>query len=394
VSNPIVPLSKIVSELENGSRPEGGVDDSGDVFTVGGEHLNDDGGFDFSSVKLISHEFFQQMKRGKVKPNDIIIVKDGATTGKTSFVTDKFPHFPCAINEHVFRLSVRQTVVDPRYVFYYLYSPKGNREILDDFRGATVGGISQDFVNKVFIPLPPLPEQHRIAAFLSRADRLRRLRRVGDSLSASLLQSVFLEMFGNPKTNSKHWQVAKFSDVCESRLGKMLDDKQQTGKYLRLYLRNINVQWANIDLSDVAQMDFNEKDREEFRLKNGDVLICEGGEVGRSAIWRDEMPECYFQKALHRARPNPKLAIPEYIIWLMFMMAQTGGLGDFTSQVTIAHLTGEKLKELVIPVPPLPEQEQFAAVVRRVGALRKRQAESARQAEGLFHSLLSQSFGG
>ena len=80
-----VPLAEIVEELENGSRPQGGVDNSGDVFSVGGEHLNDFGGFDFSSVKMISHDFFNKMNRGKVKPDDIIIVKDGATTGKTSF---------------------------------------------------------------------------------------------------------------------------------------------------------------------------------------------------------------------------------------------------------------------------------------------------------------------
>ena len=282
--------------------------------------------------------------------------------------------------------------IDRDYLLYFLrfYEP----ELAKAGTGSTFSAISCEDLETVKIPLPPQPEQRRIADLLTRTDRLRRLRRVGNAISASLLQSVFLEMFGNPKTNSKHWQGAKFSDVCESRLGKMLDDKQQTGKHLRPYLRNINVQWANIDLSDIAQMDFNQKDREEFRLKYGDVLICEGGEVGRSAIWRDEMPECYFQKALHRARPDPKLAIPEYILWLMFMMAQTGGLGDFTSQVTIAHLTGEKLKELIIPVPPLPEQEQFAAVVRWVESLRGRQRESARQGEGLFQSLLNEAFGG
>jgi type I restriction enzyme S subunit len=155
----------------------------------------------------------------------------------------------------------------------------------------------------------------------------------------------------------------------------------------------LNVQWHKLDLSDVAEMDFDEKDRKEFRLEYGDVLICEGGEVGRAAIWRNELPECYFQKALHRARPNAKIAKPEYIIHLLWWLAHTGGLGDFTSQVTIAHLTGEKLKELVIPVPPLNLQEEFAGVVARVEALRARMSEAQRQVEGLFQSLLAESFG-
>ena len=316
---------------------------------------------------------------------DVLIAWDGANAGTIGFNLEGYIGSTIAI------LRPTQDDIHAPYLGYFLRSKFS--EIQENTTGATIPHVNRGYLESLRLPLPPLPEQRRIASLLSRADRLRRLRRVGDSLSASLLQSVFLEMFGNPKTNSKHWQVEKFNDVCESRLGKMLDEKQQTGKHLRSYLRNINIQWANIDLSDVAQMDFNEKDREEFRLKNGDVLICEGGEVGRSAIWRDEMPECYFQKALHRARPNPKLAIPEYIIWLMFMMAQTGGLGDFTSQVTIAHLTGEKLKELVIPVPSMPQQEQFARVVRQVESLRSRQAESARQGEVLFQALLSQSFG-
>jgi len=316
---------------------------------------------------------------------DVLIAWDGANAGTIGFNLEGYIGSTIAI------LRPTQDDIHAPYLGYFLRSKFS--EIQENTTGATIPHVNRGYLESLRLLLPPLPEQRRIASLLSRADRLRRLRRVGDSLSASLLQSVFLEMFGNPKTNSKHWQVEKFNDVCESRLGKMLDEKQQTGKHLRSYLRNINIQWANIDLSDVAQMDFNEKDREEFRLKNGDVLICEGGEVGRSAIWRDEMPECYFQKALHRARPNPKLAIPEYIIWLMFMMAQTGGLGDFTSQVTIAHLTGEKLKELVIPVPSMPQQEQFARVVRQVESLRSRQAESARQGEVLFQALLSQSFG-
>jgi restriction endonuclease S subunit len=84
---------------------------------------------------------------------------------------------------------------------------------------------------------------------------------------------------------------------------------------------------------------------------------------------------------------------PEYLIHLFWWLAQTGGLGDFTSQVTIAHLTGEKLKELAIPIPPLSLQEEFAGVVTQVEALRGCMAEAGRQVEGLFEALLAESFG-
>jgi hypothetical protein len=140
----LVPLSRIVSVLESGGRPKGGiVAGGGEVFSLGGEHLDEYGSFDLSNKRFIPRAFFEQMKRGIVESKDILIVKDGATTGKVSYVGKSFPYSLCAINEHLFRLAVDEKVADSAYVFYYLLSPRGNREILQDFRGATVGGISQ-----------------------------------------------------------------------------------------------------------------------------------------------------------------------------------------------------------------------------------------------------------
>jgi type I restriction enzyme S subunit len=390
VSNSVVSLSEIVSELENGSRPEGGVDDSGDVFSVGGEHLNDFGEFDFSSVKLISHDFYQQMKRGKVKLNDIIIVKDGATTGKTSFVTDKFPHFPCAINEHVFRLSVKQTVADPRYVFYYLYSPKGNREILDDFRGATVGGISQNFVNKVFIPVPSLPEQRRIADLLSRADRLRRLRRFGDSLSASLLQSVFLEMFGDPAKNSKKWKVEKLADVGTLDRGRSKNRPRNAtelygGKYP--FIQTGDIANANGYIRSYQQT-YSELGLKQSKLwKSGTLCITIAANIGKTAIMTFD---ACFPDSVVGFIPNEQTNVEYVQYWLSFLQKE---LEETAPESAQKNINLEILRDLNIPVPPLPEQEQFAAVVRRVESLRGRAGESARQGEGLFQSMLARTFG-
>jgi len=289
---------------------------------------------------------------------------------------------------------VRPTKADPNYIAYWLKSPTFMAWRNSQANGVNIQNLRPNEVREIEIPLPRLTEQKRIASLLARADRLRTLRRTAHDLGESLLQSVFLEMFGHVRVNDKKWELAKFEDVCPSRLGKMLDDKKQTGKHKRPYLRNFNVRWYELDLSDIAEMDFDEKDRKEFRLEFGDVLICEGGEVGRAAIWRNEIEECYFQKALHRARPNPKFTNPEYIVHLLWWMAQSGGLVDATSQVTFAHLTGEKLKELVIPVPPLSLQEEFAGVVARVELLRGRMSEAGRQVEGLFESLLAEAFDG
>jgi type I restriction enzyme, S subunit len=107
-------------------------------------------------------------------------------------------------------------------------------------------------------------------------------------------------------------------------------------------------------VDELRTMDFNEGDRREFALHDGDLLICEGGEVGRTAIWRDQMKNVYFQKALHRVRLHAAVAVPECIQYFMWFMANNGGFKDFTTSATIAHLTGVKLKNLPTSVPPLP----------------------------------------
>ena len=155
--------------LESGSRPRGGVRGIREgIPSLGGEHLNNEGSFNFKKIKYVPEEFFESLNKGQINPNDIIVVKDGATTGKTSFVDNNFPHKRAAVNEHLFIVRVDPKVTFPKFVFYYLFSSKGQKQILSDFRGATVGGISRNFPLKVDIPLPPLNEQEQIVSELER----------------------------------------------------------------------------------------------------------------------------------------------------------------------------------------------------------------------------------
>ena len=156
-------------KLESGSRPKGGVRGILEgIPSLGGEHLNADGGFNFEKIKYIPAEFFESLKKGRIYPDDIIVVKDGATTGKTSYVDNDFPHNRAAVNEHLFIVRVDPEVAFPKFVFRFLFSSKGQKQILSDFRGATVGGISRNFPSKVNVPIPSLPEQEQIVSELER----------------------------------------------------------------------------------------------------------------------------------------------------------------------------------------------------------------------------------
>ena len=201
-------------------------------------------------------------------------------------------------------------------------------------------------------------------------------------------------MFGDPVTNPMGWDVLPFESIGNSRLGKMLDKGKEVGDCQFPYLANTNVQWGRFDLAGLRTMDFSESDREEFRLEDGDLLICEGGEVGRTAIWHGGHDRIYFQKALHRVRLDPTVSVPEYVFQFMWFMAKNGGFRDLTTSATIAHLTGVKLKRLPFPRPPLELQHRFATVVESVGQQKARQRAHLAELDTLFASLQSRAFRG
>lgn len=149
--------------------------------------------------------------------------------------------------------------------------------------------------------------------------------------------------------------------VADVQLGKMLSPKAKTGSSYYPYLRNTNVQWGRIDISDLAQMDFTEAERVKFELRFGDLLVCEGGEPGRCAVWRNDMPGCYYQKALHRVRPHEGKADSEFLSLWIWRQAITGAFEDQNAKTTIAHLPQVRLEQLLVPDLSITEQRRTAA---------------------------------
>lgn len=294
------------------------------------------------------------------------------------------------LNQHIFKAIPNEKIIDRSFFVFVIQT------IMDDMKrkthGSTMKHIVKSEFNNIIIPLPPLETQRKIVAILKKAEETKRFRAQADELANQLLHSIFLEIFGDPVKNPKGWRKVQFNKVCQTRLGKMLDKKKQTGLQSKPYLRNANVQWGRFDLSNIFEMDFNETERAEFLLRKGDILICEGGEIGRAAIWNNELPECYFQKALHRARPYTNSATPEFIVNLMLILGKCDGFKNFTSQSTIAHLTGVKLNLFPIILPPLILQQKFASIVEKVESLRWNQKQSLQEIDNLFSILMQKAF--
>jgi len=279
-----------------------------------------------------------------------------------------------------------------KFVYYYL---SGNMHLLENgFKGAGLKHISKSYIEDLEIPLPNLQTQQKIAAILDKADELRQYNKQLIAKYDALTQSLFLDMFGDPVRNEKGFPLKQLKEFGSSRLGKMLDGKKIIGNNLKPYLRNSNVQWFCFQLDDLLQMDFDKKDKIEFSLLFGDILMCEGGEIGRCAIWKNEIEDCYFQKAIHRIRLNDKYVLPEYFVYMFKKLSDNGGLDEFKSAATISHLTGEKLKKMRIPIPPIELQNQFSNRVQLIETQKQQAQEALAKSEDLFQSLLQQAFKG
>ena len=170
------------------------------------------------------------------------------------------------------------------------------------------------------------------------------------------------------------WAVVELAEVAEHDLGKMLDRAKQKGDPLP-YLRNINVRWGSFDLSDVLEMKFESDEIKRFELEAGDLVVCEGGEPGRCAIWPGSAATMMYQKALHRIRPG-KFMDARWIRYQLQMDAFTGSLEQSFTGTTIKHFTGESLAKYKVLLTNLVEQKRIAdkldVLLARVDATRAR----------------------
>jgi type I restriction enzyme S subunit len=164
------------------------------------------------------------------------------------------------------------------------------------------------------------------------------------------------------------------------------------GQHARPYLRNVNVQWDHIDTYDLLEMDFKPVEQPTFRLHAGDVLICEGGEVGLAAIWNGQIEECYYQKALHRLYPNSTIASADFVVLLLWPLARSGVLLGSSTHATIAHLTGVQLKNLRVICPPIDLQDEFVQQMAQYHSIQFQQIFAMQKAENTFNALLAQVF--
>ncbi len=284
----------------------------------------------------------------------------------------------------------------PKYLFYVTRSDI-YRYFIDALSdGMNINNLKWSQLSQFQISIPPLAEQKRIVAVLDEAFAAIATATANTEKNLANARELFeSRLHAAFSIQSSMCAEATVSDLGVHSLGKMLDKKKNRGD-LRPYLRNFNVRWFEFDLSSLHKMRFLASEKDQYTVKPGDLLICEGGYPGRAAIWQG--PEViHFQKAVHRVRFHDQNHAKWFLYFLYYMDA-TEKIQYYFTGAGIQHLTGKALASISIPTPPAKEiakhVEDLEAIQDKVEELTKTGENKLALLAELKQSLLHQAFTG
>ena len=372
---------------------------------------------DISKMNYIDEDTHSNfLKRSVLYENDLLITIAG-TLGRTAIVRKE--NLPLNANQAVSIVRLVNAVeFDLMYIIIALNAPQTQKTLTEQKKITAIPNLTLEIISDCCIPIPPLAEQHRIVSKIEQLlpyieqyekaeTQLTALNETfPEMLKKSILQeavqgklvpqdpndepaSVLLERIKAEKqrlikegkikkdkheTNEitsgkipyeipKSWVWVHLDNVAVSDLGKTLDKAKNTGN-LQPYLCSINVYWNGIDLTKIKEAKFEDSELSKYLLRKGDLLICEGGEVGRCCVWDKDIP-MYYQNALHRIRFYCNIN-PYYFKYIMELYKGIGIIEAYSKGVTIKHLVQQSLNSIYFPLPPLAEQHRIVAKIEEL----------------------------
>lgn len=348
----------------------------------------------FDEIKYINDSFL--IPRDKILKKDSILIcmSNGSKQhlGKVAFIDKEYNY---AFGGFMGLIIPNKEVIYPQYLYYSCQSISYKQYLKSIGNGANITNLKFQDLSRYMLPVPHIQEQKRIVLELDKLTRVLTKKREQLKELDRLGQAIFYDMFGDPILNENGWEIDVWKKMFDTRLGKMLDKKKQVVTDRKLYyLGNSNVLWGDFNLKSLNSMSFSEREIEQLKLKKGDLLICEGGDAGRCAIWEEDNSEILFQKAIHRARIKDRSVLDiRYVQVLLFEMKRLGGLKNYLSKATIEHLTGEKLNTLQIPVPPITIQQSFAQRMEQIESQKLKIIQSLKDVQQLLDYTMNKYFG-
>ena len=323
-----------------------------------------------------------------IKKGDYLIGMDG------EFNLAEWKSRDALLNQRTCKVVFDDNFIVPKYGFYFL--PKKLKEIENSTAYVTVKHISHKQILNIQIPLPPLPIQKQIAQILEQADLAKQKRKEANKLTDEFLQSVFIEMFGDPNINTFGWDIGTVNDAIEySEYGSSNKSNEEKIGYPVLGMSNITYE-GQLDLTNLNYVQLTDAEFKKLKLEQGDIIFNRTNStelVGKTTYWNksfDAVLASYLVKIKLNKKFNPTV--------FSFLLNTTHFKKMFVKRckkaVGQSNISPTLLKEFPIYFPPLSLQKQFAEIINKTDALKEKQKQSEQELENLFQSLMQKAFKG
>lgn len=308
-----------------------------------------------------------------VNSDDVVLIWDGSKAG------DTFTGLKGILASTMIKIDVKDEHKVSKKLIYYFLKTKFN--ILNtETTGSTIPHISKTVFENLVVLLPPLEEQRKIAKVLDTIQQAIELQdRIIEqtkNLKKSLMQKLFTEgLYGEEQKETeiglipKSWEVVRLGEVFEVQQGKQLSRKREIkkGEIECKFLRTSNVFWEGIKLKNLDTMFIDRKELDGLKVRKGDIFVCEGGDVGRTAILEEDIDfDLIFQNHLHRLRPKSGDIYSKFFVYWMKKYIKLDKVHVPANVTTIPNLSASRLKLFPIPLPSLEEQKQIAHILSTV----------------------------
>lgn len=333
----------------------------------------------------ISEEIVKKIKGTIVPANSVVFAKIGeAVKLNRRAITSQ----DCLVDNNAMGIYPDQKIIYLSYFYHYMCNLK-----LEQYAEATtVPSVKKSVIENLDIPLPEYDEQIRISTLIDKINECISLRKQQLAKLDELVKARFVELFDS------YIEAAKLSDVATVSGGLTKNAKRDKLPLRMPYLRVANVSFASIDVSEMLDIGLTEEEYEKTLLQNGDLLFVEGNgspdQIGRVAIWQNEIVPCVHQNHLIKSRFNRGLVIP---VFAMYYFMSPKGREQIRSKAVstsgLYTLSVSKISDLAIPVPPIELQNQFAAFVEQTDKSKSAIQQSLDKLETLKRALMQKYFG-
>ena len=353
-----ISLNQFINNIENGSRPSGGVKNNiSGILSLGGEHIHNSLGIlNLTNPKYVPSDFYKNAKNGKIKKYDILLCKDGALTGKVAIVNDELNNEHAMVNEHVFILRCLN-LTNQKYLFNYLYSSQGQNILKSKITGAAQGGLNLTNLKSIQIPLPPLEIQQKIVDEIEEVEKI-------NSSKKDEISRLNLKIKDISTINATNKKLEDFALLLKR--GK--SPKYSTEKTNIMILKSGQIRGLNtFDLSvkNYASQSMNIDER---LLQKNDLLINSTGvgTAGRVNIFKLE-GNYFVDSHVTILRLDETKLLPLYALYQLYYNIGFKNIEKMaTGQSGQIELSIKTIANIKIPVPPLEEQEKIVAQIEEL----------------------------